>query len=168
MEKFYAKFGGVETNQPWDRPTDDVIRRWRDSLSFDLYKFYVVGNVVEKHSPTWDVDILLVQPEIPTLAGLSEHFTEMIEKGFNHRLLIDCAWINQFYQEEWQPIRKIRPDNGFKKFWNGQWYESQYTADEVHQIGEQLWYYEWNSPHDNWWKGKNRGYNFKGISLDKF
>ena len=135
--KFYSKFGGVETNTSWERPRPDVVRRWRDSLSFNLKDWYIVGNFIEQHSPTWDLDLLLVQPNIPTLDTLSQHFTEMITKGFNHKLLIDCAWISEFYQEEWQPIKKIRPDNKFEKFWNGQWYKSEYTADKVNQIGEQ-------------------------------
>jgi len=166
--KFFAQFGGISTDIPWDRPTDDKVREWRDSLSFDLKDWYIVGNVIEKHSKTWDVDIMFIQPTIPTLDTLSQQFSEMISKGFTNKLLIDCAWMDKFYQEEWQPIKKIRPDNKFEKFWNGQWYKSEYTADKVNQIGEQLWYYEWNSPHDNWYKGKDRGYNFTGISLNKF
>jgi hypothetical protein len=168
MNKFYAKFGGIETTIAWDRPTDDSIRRWRDDLSFDLTDWFVVGNVIEKYSPTWDVDLIYIKPETPHLSSLSEVFSEMIGKGFTHKLLIDCAWMPEFYQDEWMPIKKIRPDVGFEKFWNGKWYRSQYTADVVKQIGEQLWYYEWNSPHPNWKKGKERNYNFTGISLNKF
>ena len=168
MNKFYAKFGGVTTNTPWNRPTDESVRKWRDSLSFDLTNWYIVGNFIEKYSPTYDLDIMLIHPHTPNLNTLSERFTEMIVKGFSHKLLIDCAYMDKFYQEEWQPIKKIRPDNKFEKFWNGQWYKSQYNADEVSQIGEQLWYFKWNSPHDNWYKGKERGYNFTGVPLKDY
>lgn len=165
---FYAKFGGIETNTAWNQPQDDSVRRWRDSLSFNLSNWYIVGNFIEKYSPTNDLDIILIQPNIPTLQTLSEHFSEMLSKGFTHKLLIDCCWMPEFYQDEWKPIKKIRPDNKFEKFWNGQWYKSEYTADKVNQIGEQLWLFEWNSPHDNWYKGKERGYNFTGVPLSDY
>lgn len=168
MNKFYAKFGGVETHTPWWRPDDERIRRWRDSLSFDLTDWYIVGNVIEKHSLTWDVDIIMMQSDIPPLSSLSRQFTEMISKGFTHELLIDCGWVNKFYQEEWQPLKKVRPDNQFYKEWREGIYHTHYIADVQKQIGEQLWYFEFNQPHHNWYKGKERGYKFSVIPLNKF
>ena len=168
MNKFYAKWGGIETHTPWWRPDPDRIRRWRDDLSFDLTHWYIAGNVVEKHSPTYDVDVLMINPQIPHLSSLSRHFTEMISKGFKWELLIDCGWVNNYYQGEWQPLKKIRPDNGFYKEWSGGIYHTRYDADVEKQIGEQLWYYEFNQPHFNWKKGKERGYKFSVIPLNKF
>jgi len=166
---FYTKFGGVETHTPWKRPTDDSIREWRDDLSFSLDDWYIVGNVIEKFSPTWDVDIILIQQPLKTrLNELSKQFTEMITKGFEHELLIDCCYMPEFYQTEWKPITKIRPDDRFYKEWNGGTYNPIYTADTVERIGPQLWMFSYNKPHDNWYKGKNRGYNFTGISLNNF
>lgn len=165
---FYCKFGGVETNTPWNNPTDDKIREWRDSLSFDLTNWYLVGNVIERYSKTWDVDIMLIQPQAPRLDELSSNFTEMLTKGFNHQLLIDCAWMPEFYQREWRVIEKLRPDVRFEKLWNGEWYKSEYTADEVKQVHPQVWWFKWNSPHNNWKKGIERNYNFTGIPLNKF
>ena len=168
MNKFYAKFGGVETTTPWWRPDDDRIRRWRDDLSFDLTDWYVVGNVVEKHSMTYDVDIINLNPQIPHLSSLSEVFSQMISIGFTHELLIDCAWVNHFYEKEWKPLKKIRPDNKFEKFWRGEWHTTHYQADVSKQIGEQLWYFEFNQPSVNWKKGIERNYNFIKIPLDFF
>lgn len=168
MNKFYAKFGGIETTIPWQRPDDDRIRRWRDDLSFDLTNWWVCGNVIEKHSPTWDVDIIYLNPHIPTLNRLSEVFSEMLMKGFTHQLLIDCAWVNHFYEKEWKPLKKIRPDNKFEKFWEGEWHRTNYQADVNQQIGEQLWYFEFNQPSVNWKKGIERNYKFNKIELNKF
>ena len=166
---FYAKYGGVETNTSWKRPEDSIIREWRDELSFSLDDWYVVGNVVEGFSDTWDVDIFLIQKTLrPSLNELSNMFTEMIETGFKKELLIDCAYMDKFYQDEWEEIIKIRPDKEFHKEWLGKKYHSVYEADEVKQLHPQLWEYKYNKPHDNWYKGKERGYSFKGIPLDKF
>ena len=43
-----------------------------------------------------------------------------------------------------------------------------YKADEVEQLHHQLWQYKYTKPHDNWHKGKDRGYSFKGVRLNKF
>jgi hypothetical protein len=167
--KFYTRYGGITTTTPWNRPKDETIREWRDSLSFSLDDWYVVGNVVEKFSPTFDIDIILIQNPLKShLNDLSDMFTEMIDKGFKNELLIDPCWMPEFYQDEWRPIRKIRPDCEFYKEWNGGTYYSVYEADEVKQLHPQLWEYKYLKPHKNWFKGKNRGYNFTGIPLDKF
>lgn len=167
--KFFAKYGGITTTAPWNRPTDNTIREWRDELSFNLNDWWVVGNVVERFSPTWDIDIFLIQDPLKCpLNDLSDMFTEMIQKGFQHKLLIDCAYMDKFYQDEWEEVRKIRPDKEFYKELNGVVYHSVYKADEVKQLHPQLWEYKYLTPHDNWKKGKDRGYNFTGISLNKF
>ena len=167
--KFYCKYGGVETHTPWKRPEDYRIREWRDELSFPLDDWYVVGNVVEKFSDTWDVDIFLIQEPLKhSLNGLSNMFTEMIETGFKKELLIDCAHMNKFYQDEWEVITKIRPDNQFYKEHRGRINNPIYKADEVEQLHPQLWQYKYTKPHDNWWKGRNRGYSFKGIPLASY
>ena len=92
----------------------------------------------------------------------------MIDKGFKKELLIDCFYVDKFYQDEWTPIRKIRPDFEFVKHWNGGIYHTVYKADKVEQIAPQLWRYDFYEPSKNWYKGKNRGYKFSGIKLDKF
>ena len=167
--KFYTRYGGITTTTPWNRPKDETIREWRDSLSFSLDDWYVVGNVVEKFSPTFDIDIILIQNPLKShLNDLSDMFTEMIDKGFKNELLIDPCWMPEFYQDEWRPIRKIRPDCEFYKEWNGGTYYSVYEADEVKQLHPQLWEYKYLKPHKNWFKGKNRGYNFTGIPLSQF
>ena len=168
MNKFYANWGGCETTTEWYRPNDYAIRRWRDSLTSDLTNWFLVGNVIEKHSPTFDLDVILIQPTEPPLEELSRTFTEMISKGFEQELLIDCCYMPQFYQDEWQPITKVRPDKEFIKHWNGEEYHSVYKADEVEQLSEQLWKFHFNKPHHNWQKGKDRGYDFTGIELSKF
>ena len=169
MMKFYTRYGGIETTTPWRRPEDNRIREWRDELSFPLDDWWVVGNVVEKFSPTWDCDIFLIQePLRHSLNGLDHMFHEMIDTGFKKELLIDCAYMNKFYQDEWEEITKIRPDFEFYKEYNGGTYHSVYEADEVEQLHPQLWQYKYLKPHDNWWKGKNRGYSFKGIPLSAY
>jgi len=165
---FFTRYGGVSTHTPWNRPDKDTIRRWRDKLSFDLNDWWVVGNVIEQFSPTWDTDVFLIQnPLKHSLNDLSNMFTEMIQKGFENKLLIDCAYMDKFYQDEWEPVTKIRPDKEFYKEWRGGIYHSVYKADEVKQLHPQLWEYKYLTPHDNWYKGKNRGYNFTGVSLNK-
>lgn len=167
--KFYTRYGGITTTTPWNRPNTDIIREWRDELSFSLDDWYVVGNVVEKFSETWDVDIFLIQePLRHSLNDLSNMFTEMIDTGFKKELLVDCAYMNKFYQDEWEEVKKIRPDKEFYKEYLGGIYHSVYEADEVKQLHPQLWEYKYLKPHNNWFKGKNRGYSFTGISLDKF
>lgn len=166
---FKAKFGGVTTKTPWNRPTKEAIRKWRDTLSFSLDDWYIVGNVVEEFSDTWDVDIMLIQKPLKTpLNELSLQFKEMITKGFKHKLLIDCAFMPEFYQDEWQPISKIRPDDRFYKELNGEISNPIYTADDKERIGPQLWFFKYKKPHDNWNKGKDRGYNFTGIPLKEY
>ena len=167
--KFYCKYGGVETYTPWNRPDTDTIREWRDELSFPLDDWYVVGNVVEKFSPTWDVDIFLIQEPLKhSLNGLSNMFTEMIETGFKKELLIDCAYMDKFYQDEWEEIIKIRPDNQFYKEHRGRIYNPIYKADEQEQLAPHLWKFKYTKPHHNWHKGKERGYSFKGIPLASY
>ena len=167
--EFYTRYGGVETTTPWRRPDDNTIREWRDELSFPLTDWYVVGNVVEKYSSTWDVDIFLIQdPLRSSLNDLSNQFTEMIETGLKKELLIDCAYMNKFYQDEWESVTKIRPDNQFYKKHRGSIQNPIYKADEVKQLHPQLWQYNYTKPHSNWYKGKERGYSFKGIPLSKF
>ena len=166
---FFTKYGGVTTHTPWSRPKKDTIKKWRDELSFPLNDWWVVGNVIEQYSPTWDTDIFLIQDPLKhSLNDLSDMFTEMIDKGFKHQLLIDCAYMNKFYQDEWEPVTKIRPDKEFYKEWHGGVYHSVYEADEVKQLHPQLWEYKYLTPHDNWYKGKNRGYTFKGVPLTKY
>ena len=63
---FFTKYGGVTTKTPWNRPNKDTIRRWRDKLSFDLNDWWVVGNVIQEFSPTFDVDIILYQTPLKT------------------------------------------------------------------------------------------------------
>ena len=167
--KFYTRYGGITTTTPWNRPTTEQCIIWRDSLSFQLTDWYIVGNFIEKYSSTWDIDIILIQNPLKThLNDLSDMFTEMIDKGFKNNLLIDPCWMPEFYQDEWRPIRKIRPDKEFYKEYLGGVYHSVYEADEVEQLHPQLWEYKYLKPHNNWFKGKNRGYNFTGIPLDKF
>jgi hypothetical protein len=167
--KFYTRYGGITTTTPWNRPTTEQCIVWRDSLSFSLDDWYIVGNFIEEFSPTWDIDIILIQKPLKThLNDLSDMFTEMIDKGFKNELLIDPCWMPEFYQDEWKPIRKIRPDFEFYKEWNGGVYHDIYKADEVEQLHPQLWEYKYLKPHKNWYKGKNRGYNFTGIKLDNF
>ncbi len=162
--KFFARWGGVETTTPWNRPTDLQIRRWYDSLSTDL-QLYLVGNVVEKHSPTWDVDVMIYKHQ-PPLDVLSETFTECITKGLEHNLLIDIAFISEWYSKPFKPFYKIRPDYKFEKFYLGEWHRSEYKADKVTQIGKQLWRFDYDKPNDNYFKGLDRGYNFKGTKID--
>ena len=95
-------------------------------------------------------------------------FTEMIDKGFKKELLIDCAYMNKFYQDEWEEVKKIRPDKEFYKEYLVGTYHTIFGADKVEQIAPQLWRYDFYEPSKNWHKGKNRGYNFTGIPLDKF
>lgn len=167
--KFFAKYGGISTTTAWNRPDKDTIKRWRDELSFSLNDWWVVGNVVEQYSPTWDTDIFLIQnPLKHSLNDLSNMFTEMIQKGFEHKLLIDCAYMDKFYQDEWEPVTKIRPDKEFYKEWNNEVYHSVYKADEVKQLHPQLWEYKYLTPHDNWYKGKERNYNFTGVPLSEY
>jgi len=169
MMKFFTKFGGVETTTPWNRPTKEKVIEWKQSLTCTLDDWYIVGNFVEGHSPTWDLDILLIQRPLKlSLNDLSKTFTEMITKGFEHELLIDCAWMPEFYQDIWREIIKIRPDDRFYKELNGGIYNPVYTADKVTKIHPQLWQYEYDKPHDNWFKGKNRNYNFTGIPLSTY
>ena len=164
--KFFCKWGGIETHQAWNRPDDLTIRRWYDSLDTDI-QLYLVGNVVEKHSPTYDVDVMIYK-HLPPLDVLSETFTECITKGFEHNLLIDIAFISEWYSKPFKPFYKIRPDKEFCKEWNGGVYHSVYEADKVEQIAPQLWRYDWYEPHENYYKGLNRGYTFKGVKIDKF
>tara|TARA_R110000744_G_scaffold123243_1_gene228380 strand:+ start:78 stop:584 length:507 start_codon:yes stop_codon:yes gene_type:complete len=167
--KFYTRYGGVETHTPWKRPTSEALYTWRDSLSFPLTDWYIVGNFIEEFSPTWDIDIILIQNPLRThLNDLSDMFTEMLTKGFANELLVDPCWMPEFYQDEWKPIRKIRPDKEFYKEWNGGIYNPVYKADEVEQLAPYLWEYKYLKPHDNYFKGKNRGYSFKGVRLNKF
>ena len=63
---------------------------------------------------------------------------------------------------------KIRPDKEFIKEYNGGTYHSVYEADEVKQLHPQLWQYNYTKPHSNWYKGKKRGYSFKGMPLSEF
>jgi hypothetical protein len=163
--KFFCRWGGVETYQAWNRPQDEQIREWYKSLDIDI-PLYICGNVVEKHSPTFDVDIML-RDEIP-LDEMSEVFTHCITKGFEHKLLIDIAYISEWYSIPFKPFYKIRPDNQFYKEWNGGVFNPTYKADEVKQLAPQLWRFDWYEPHSNYFKGLNRGYNFTGINLDKF
>ena len=163
--KFYCKWGGVETYQAWNRPQDEQIREWYKSLDVDI-PLYICGNVVEKHSPTFDVDIML-RDEIP-LDEMSEVFTHCITKGFEYELLIDIAYISEWYSIPFKPFYKIRPDNQFYKELNGGTYHTIYEADKVEQLAPQLWRFDWYEPHSNYYKGLNRGYNFTGIPLDKF
>ncbi len=164
--KFYCKAGGVETKQPWLRPTDEKIREWYNSIDTDI-QLYLVGNVVEKHSKTWDVDVIVYNPQ-PPLEDLSKLFTECITKGFEHELLIDIIYTSEWYSESFKPFYKIRPDKEFYKEYLGGTYHTIFNADKVEQIAPQLWRYDFYKPSKNWYKGKNRGYNFTGIPLDKF
>ena len=164
--KFFCRYGGVETNTPWDRPTDVQIRRWYDSLSTDL-QLYIAGNVVEKHSETWDCDILIYKPQ-PQLDVLSETFTECIRKGFEHKLLIDIAYVSEWYGKDWKPFYKIRPDKEFYKEQRGRIYHTKYKADKETQLGKYLWRYDWYEPHAGYFKGVNRGYTFNRIKLDQY
>ena len=166
---FFARYGGISTTTAWNRPHKDTIKRWRDELTFSLNDWWVVGNVIEEFSPTWDVDIFLIQKPLKhSLNDLSNMFTEMMQKGFEHKLLIDCAYMDKFYQDEWEPVTKIRPDKEFYKEWNGEIYHSVYKADEVKQLHPQLWEYKYLTPHDNWKKGKKRNYNFTGVPLKDY
>ncbi len=160
--KFYCKYVGVETHTSWNRPSSDSVRRWRDSLSFDLTDWYICGNFIEEFSPTWDLDCIFIQESLQVpLNELSDMFTEMISKGFNKELLIDCAYMDKFYQDEWEEIIKIRPDNQFYKEHRGRIYNPIYKADEQEQLAPHLWKFKYTKPHDNWQKGKDRGYSFK-------
>ena len=163
---FFCRWGGVTSNQPWKRPQDEQIREWYNSLDTDI-PLYLVGNVVEKHSPTFDVDVMIYK-DLPHLNVLSELFTECITKGFQHELLIDIAFISEWYSVPFKPFFKIRPDNQFYKEWNGGIYNPKYTADKVEQLGPQLWKFDWYEPHSNYYKGLNRNYNFTGIPLENF
>tara|TARA_R110000796_G_C14332527_1_gene409319 strand:+ start:68 stop:565 length:498 start_codon:yes stop_codon:yes gene_type:complete len=164
--KFYCKWGGVETKQGWLRPKDEKIREWFNSINTDI-PLYLVGNVVEKHSPTFDVDIMVYKHQ-PPLEELSNLFTECIRKGFEHELLIDIAYISEWYSIPFKPFYKIRPDKEFYKEYLGGIYHTVYKADKVEQLAPQLWRYDWYEPHSNYFKGLNRGYNFTGIPLNKF
>ena len=114
--KFYARYGGCNTTIPWNRPSSESVRRWRDSLSFDLTDWYICGNFIEEFSPTWDLDCIFIQESLQVpLNELSDMFTEMLTKGFDNKLLVDPCWMPQFYQDEWEEIIKIRPDNQFYK-----------------------------------------------------
>ena len=167
--KFFTKYGGISTRTPWKRPTPKVIREWRDELSFDLTDWFVVGNVIEQFSSTWDVDIFLIQKPLKhSYNDLSDMFSEMLIKGFEKELLIDCAYMDKFYQDEWEPVIKIRPDKEFYKEMHNGVYHSVYEADRMVQCGPQLYKYYYDNPHDNWYKGKSRGYNFTGVSLKNF
>ena len=42
--KFFCKWGGIETYQAWNRPTDEKIREWYKSITTDI--------------PTTDIDEL--------------------------------------------------------------------------------------------------------------
>lgn len=166
---FFTRYGGISTHTPWNRPDKDTIKQWRDKLSFDLNDWWVVGNVIEEFSPSWDTDIILYQTPLKTsLNDLSDMFSEMIQKGFEHKLLIDCAYVSEWYDKEWKPFYKIRPDKEFYKELKGSIYNPQYKADEVEQLGEHLYKFTFNKPYHNWYKGIERGYNFTGISLNKF
>ena len=162
---FKCKWGGVISNQPWNRPKDETIREWYNALDIDI-PLYLVGNVVEKHSPTWDVDVIL-RDEVP-LDEMSEVFTHCITKGFEYKLLIDIAYISEWYSIPFKPFYKIRPDKEFYKELNGGTYHTIYEADKIEQLAPQLWRYDWYEAHSNYYKGLNRNYNFKGIRLDKF
>lgn len=164
--KFFCSWGGIQTHQPWTRPRDEQIRRWYDSLDTEL-QLYLVGNCVEKHSPTFDVDVMIYK-HLPPLDVLSETFTECIRKGFEHELLIDIAFISEWYSIPFKPFYKIRPDYQFYKEFNGGVYNPIYKADKVEQLAPQLWRYDWYEPHSNYFKGLNRGYNFKGVKLEHF
>jgi len=164
--KFFCKWGGVTTTTPWDRPDDLRIRRWYDSLDTEL-QLYLAGNVVEKYSKTWDVDVMICNPQ-PPLDVLSETFTECITKGFEHQLLVDMFYISDWYSIPFKPYYTIRPDKEFYKEWNGDVYHRVYKADRIEQIGKQLWKFYFDKPSNNYYKGLNRGYTFKGIKIDKF
>ena len=79
--KFFCKWGGVTTTTPWDRPDDLRIRRWYDSLDTEL-QLYLAGNVVEKYSKTWDVDVMICNPQ-PSLDVLSEPLQSVLQKDLN-------------------------------------------------------------------------------------
>ena len=167
--KFYARYGNCETTIPWNRPTAESVRTWRDSLSFDLTDWYIVGNFIEEFSPTFDLDCIFIQKPLQVpLNELSDMFTSMITIGFDNKLLVDPCFMPQFYQDEWEPITKIRPDNQFYKEHRGRIYNPIYKADEVEQLHPQLWQYKYTKPHDNWQKGKDRGYSFQGIPLSEY
>jgi len=163
--KFFCRWGGVETYQAWNRPQDEQIREWYKSLDIDI-PLYICGNVVEKHSPTFDVDIML-RDEVP-LDEMSEVFTHCITKGFEHKLLIDIAYVSEWYSIPFKPFYKIRPDKEFYKEWNGGVFHTIFNADKVEHIAPQLWRYDFYEPNKNWYKGKNRGYSFTGIPLSEF
>lgn len=164
--KFFCRYAGIETYQPWNRPDDYKIREWYNSLDTNL-DLYIAGNVVEKHSKTWDVDILVCNPQ-PPLDVLSETFIECVRKGFQHKLLIDIAYVSEWYSKEWKPFYKIRPDKEFYKEYYGGVHHQIYKADEVKQLAPQLWRYDYHTPNKNYYKGLNRGYTFNRIKLENF
>ena len=166
---FFCKYGGVTTHQPWQRPHSKVVREWRDSLSCPLDDWYVCGNLIEGYSKTWDVDIILYQNPLKiSYNDLSDIFSEMIHLGFKYELLIDCAYVSEWYSKDWKPFYKIRPDKEFYKELHGGVYHKVYKSHKQVQLGKNLYKFYYNEPNDNYHKGIHRGYSFKGIPLKNF
>lgn len=166
---FFCRHAGITTEQPWTRPRTKQLQEWRDSLSFSLKDWYVCGNLVEGFGKTWDVDIILYQKPLRiSYNDLSDIFFEMIHKGFERQLLIDCAYVSEWYSKDWKPFYKIRPDKEFYKELNGGVYHKIYKSDEMVQLGQHLYKFYYNKPNDNYHKGIHRGYNFTGVPLKNF
>lgn len=61
---FYYRYGSVETNRKWDRPSWDVFYQWWEEAKtiegVEHYDFYVVGGCLFDIENTWDIDINIV------------------------------------------------------------------------------------------------------------
>ena len=94
--KFYYKFGDVETNNMWYKPSWDLFFKWwvdfKTTYNLYDYKFYVGGKFTIDRENTNDIDVMITGPiyDYEILYNLLKNGLDMaINK---HRIFIDLTW----------------------------------------------------------------------------
>jgi hypothetical protein len=94
--KFYYKFGEVETNTVWYKPSWDLFFKWwfdfKTTYNLYDYKFYVGGKFVIDNENTSDIDVIINGPiyDYEILYKLLKNGLELSLNKYN--LFVDLTW----------------------------------------------------------------------------
>ena len=147
---FLFTAGDIETNVPWGRPHEYLIKKWYEDYSKyfkDEYEMYIGGGV-SQGTKTWDVDICLLG-EIEDYDRLKDLLDTGMRLGFENLMLVDMFWCDRIYNisQPFEPFVKIRSWMNCKKVRDGD-VEIDYTP-LAEEIDGGLWKSTYTEPPHN-------------------